>query len=739
MSSFFLNPWMLAGLAGICLPILVHLLVRRRYDVVDWGAMQFLQPGLRTRRRLQLQDLLLLFIRIALIAIPALALARPWISAGLFSGYESAGSRDVVLVIDSSISMGRPDGISTVHQTALRRADRYLDSLKEDDTAMLIDARDVPRVLVSSPINEMAVVRSQLDALEGPAGYGNLIAACQRAVSLLAQASHQHRDIVIFTDAQRCGWLTEDDESWKQWNALRSVGPIKPRVWVLDCADHLGPSQNTVTVGRLQVRPENPVPDTTVEVTTTIHSHAAADRNVTIDLQQNGQTIAEHHASLTLPAGSVTQRKFVLSPNSPGPHQITLRVDDPEDEIQADNQAHAVVFVRPPLDVMLLRAATREGESSRSCLFLETALAATEESASLVRLTLADNTELTATALQESDVVILCGLEGLPADATGWLVDAVEAGVGLLVIPDSYTTAAEFDRVLDRQLTPGVKLTEVQRVDPDAAVPVRIQAASLHEDWLQPFQERTDSSFLNTVFRQWWVCQIDSGDSMRSLIQLTNHVPLLLDHRHGRGRVLMLTSAMDNRWNTLPGRPDFVTFIYETVFALASSRADRNLMPGMPFSVSVPDGVRDNYVVRRPFGKTDVARVRLTDRGAPGQRQLYYSSTVVPGVYQLQQHDQGRWHDGFSVDYDRKEDDPEHWNAADLERLQEAGIQVMPTLRDLQRAMYSDESATELWFILLLGFLALLVVESRVTHHLVLSRHGATPNRNCVNVVNVDA
>ena len=53
------NALMLAGLAGVSIPILIHLLNRRRYLVVHWGAMQFLEVSDSTRRRLQIEQLLL--------------------------------------------------------------------------------------------------------------------------------------------------------------------------------------------------------------------------------------------------------------------------------------------------------------------------------------------------------------------------------------------------------------------------------------------------------------------------------------------------------------------------------------------------------------------------------------------------------------------------------------------------------------------------------------------------------
>src|SRR5947209_12929252 len=102
----FLNFAMLAGLAGVAIPPIIHLLNRRRYDVVDWGAMQFLQVSETTRRRLLIEEILLMLLRMGLIGLMVLALAIPQATSPFLAAVSGRANRDVVLIFDGSYSMG---------------------------------------------------------------------------------------------------------------------------------------------------------------------------------------------------------------------------------------------------------------------------------------------------------------------------------------------------------------------------------------------------------------------------------------------------------------------------------------------------------------------------------------------------------------------------------------------------------------------------------------------------------
>ncbi len=79
MLNFFAKPFAIAGIIAAAGPILIHLLNRRRYRVVNWAAMDFLKEALqRNRKILQMRDLILLILRVACVCLVGMALARPF-------------------------------------------------------------------------------------------------------------------------------------------------------------------------------------------------------------------------------------------------------------------------------------------------------------------------------------------------------------------------------------------------------------------------------------------------------------------------------------------------------------------------------------------------------------------------------------------------------------------------------------------------------------------------------------
>ena len=123
----FLNGGFLGALALVGLPIAIHLLNRRRFQIVRWGAMEFLLAANRkNRKRVRLEHFLVLLLRCLAVALIVFLVARPVATSGALNYLPGArDSVERVIVLDDSGSMGytsnRSSALSPASSTQLAR------------------------------------------------------------------------------------------------------------------------------------------------------------------------------------------------------------------------------------------------------------------------------------------------------------------------------------------------------------------------------------------------------------------------------------------------------------------------------------------------------------------------------------------------------------------------------------------------------------------------------------------
>ena len=116
-------------------PIVIHLLNRRRFKVVVWAAMEFLLASQRKNyRRIRIEQLILLALRVLAMVLLALALARPFLESSALAGKLGLAQRHVVLIIDNSFSMGHAVGEHTPFERAITTGEQLVASLRPGDT-----------------------------------------------------------------------------------------------------------------------------------------------------------------------------------------------------------------------------------------------------------------------------------------------------------------------------------------------------------------------------------------------------------------------------------------------------------------------------------------------------------------------------------------------------------------------------------------------------------------------------
>ena len=131
----FLTPLLAWGMLLGAIPIIIHLLNRRRFRRVEWAPMRYLKLTIqRNRRRIQIEELLLLLMRIAALVLLFFFLARPVLNpTGLERWLGSGGRSSQVVVVDDSMSMGYAAGDASAFQRARETAAALLAAARPQD------------------------------------------------------------------------------------------------------------------------------------------------------------------------------------------------------------------------------------------------------------------------------------------------------------------------------------------------------------------------------------------------------------------------------------------------------------------------------------------------------------------------------------------------------------------------------------------------------------------------------
>src|SRR5205807_3863566 len=133
------NP-LLWGFSLVSVPIIIHLLNRRRFKILHWAAMDFLLEAARmNRKRVQMEHLIVLLLRCVAIALVVLAVSRPVSTSGALS--KLPGARDHVeriVVLDDSASTGEKQGDKTAFDEEKRLVSELITDLARERPGDLI-------------------------------------------------------------------------------------------------------------------------------------------------------------------------------------------------------------------------------------------------------------------------------------------------------------------------------------------------------------------------------------------------------------------------------------------------------------------------------------------------------------------------------------------------------------------------------------------------------------------------
>lgn len=426
----FMRWGMLIGILTVAIPIIIHLLNRRKVQIIYWGAMEFLLGSLVSRnRRILIEEILVLALRCLLLALLALAMARPlipaastipwpillpavllgtvalavgtalwrrrewrWAMYGIAAGLlllallasaaeqwiqlrnivGTGGQQDVAIVIDGSNSMALAVDGKTNFERAVEEARAVVNTLEAADAVSIIVGGPTPRVQTPAPIGE----RKQIEAILAGIGHGpgsmSVLDALNAATITLGEGRNSAKKIVVITDGQSIGWDPDDEARWEFLASSLKGLPTAPTI----ICRTFGMPENLHNIAIADIALSRDVigPDRAVGIDVRVEN--TGDDPISpldLTLRVGAATTLSEKVGLLVPGAAETV-KFKHRFTDSGYHAIQARLEG-TDELPDDNSDARVISTIDKLPVLIIDGNPAVRPLDRASAFIAIALA----------------------------------------------------------------------------------------------------------------------------------------------------------------------------------------------------------------------------------------------------------------------------------------------------------------------------------------------------------------------------
>ena len=574
MSLFFLYPAFLLGLLAASLPILIHLLNRRRLQRIQFPAVRFiLLSQKRISRSYRLRHWLLLALRTLAVVFLVLLLANPIFQtgAGLFAG---GGPVSLVVLLDNSLSMTW-SGDGNGFKQAKEAAGLLISALDAGDRAALVPTSITGKQTIRLKVQKDVLLR-ELDAVEIADGTANLSAALDKAYELLSEPAGQ-KEIRLITDMGLTGWDQFSIAALKRFDPSIPVKVIR----ISRKEQPLNASIKAIRLGGQGVGVNVPLH---IEVTLASFTDQEI-KDVLVQLSIGGQNKEQKLA--TLPPRGETSVSFQTRVSQPGAHsgQVSLK----KDGLAGNGVADFTLDAQDKLKVLIVDGDPQTSLVQSDSFFLSRALhPAGEEGSSLFLPTVILADGLNAAALDTYQVIVLCNVAALPDAFVANLQNYLRGGGGLLVFGGDKIQTDNYNQKL-AQLAPA-ELRE-KKTGPEASGEKIDKFDSAHPA-LQIFSDPILLESLKSS-RVWGYTRA-SARGKSAVVSLANGDPLLVEQKIGDGKVIFVTTTADRDWTDLPLKTVYLPLIQSLTQYLAGGKRGQ-LDPGIAVDsvkeIALPPGL----------------------------------------------------------------------------------------------------------------------------------------------------
>jgi len=663
----FLNPLLLWAGAAVAVPIIIHLLNRRKFQKVVWAAMRFVKVSMeQNRRRMEIEDMILLALRCLLLLLLALALARPAMRSST-SDLFGQSKVTAVIVLDNSASMGVSDGLQQRFDKGRKAAEQVLDTLPTGSAAAVFLASDGVNAAIPEPTHDLNLARKVIRDAPLSDRATDLFAAIEKAHETLRGRTSLGKEVYVITDGQQSAWrqLGDIQKLLAKAKDARGDQSVQTRVVLVGEPEerNLGVTDLRVTGGLTPVnRPLR------FEARVTNHGKHEAT-GVRVTLQVNAEPPGDDVVIPNIPAGESRAVSLFARLRTEGFHSITARI--PDDRFAADNRR--TLSVRALREVRVLLVDGNPGAEPRDAetFFLAHALVPVvpeEAEGYFIKPAIIPVADLAEQRLDDFDAVVLANVPEFPASLVTTFEQYLRRGGGLLIFPGAKVNVAFYNDQLHKRsnilpATLGEPRGDATQEDQFITLQSKGYDHPIVTIWNDPGSGQLNSARFFRAFELQLPPTTSEpagkreGEKSRSppiplsqaptnpvpdagvskvILRYSDHSPAAVERPWGLGRVILFSSTATTTWNDLPVRPAFVPLLHRTLASVVQRQDEGlNLRVGQGFARRMAaEWLGKDAVILSPAhsgGARELRKIEL----AGGLPMLQYDITDRAGVYEI--------------------------------------------------------------------------------------------------------
>jgi Aerotolerance regulator N-terminal len=610
MELSMINAGLAAGAALAALPVILHLFMRQTPKHVVFPALRLVRERQkRSKKRMRIKNWLLLLARMAVLALMALALARPRLYSQMPLGDESVPTA-LGLVFDTSLSMGYKENNKTRLEEAKERARALLNQIPDSSMVFPVNSADpVPPVGLSP-----AAARKWIDNLTIRDVNRPLNLAMGQVYPVIAECDRPRHEVFVLTDLARSSWIPDQRaEGLDKVEKSKTGKAAKIATFIL----RLG-SDDVSDVAILSAEPAVTVATQgdALEIRGLVQNLGTKAASRVVEFYLDG--VKKGDKPVELPAGGQLEVNFMTPQLQDAElHQGELRLSGAPDPLEFDDRRFFTFKVRPALKILLISDLNNDDFFVAAALDPDPSPSA-PRSFEINRIRPTEFLAKYRDTLKNFSSVFLLNVASLDEECWELLNRYVHEGGGLVVGLGDRCQAGNYNGLAARQVM-AAALDQVRSAPADThfgkVADVTHPLFQRNEKEIEPLLAQVP------IYRYWSIKPSEVGT--RVLLSYADSAPALLERTFKgakTGRVLLWTTPLARRadrairkdqaaWNDFPlpanNNWSFLALMNLTVPYLAGTSGEQlNFEAGENVLLALGQGARyQSFLVTGPDPK----------------------------------------------------------------------------------------------------------------------------------------